>query len=192
MLDDAKPIADGQLIQQALQGRPEAFGQLVRRYQDRLFHSVVRVTGCPVEAEDVVQDAFVQAYTKLDRFKGESQFFTWLYRIAFNTSISRHRKKKPTVSLDKQRESAGDTLHDGGPAVGTSLERQEQVAQLEAALQDLPEDQRTILVLREIEDQSYDSIADILNLPVGTVRSRLHRARKQLHELLKSRHEQFF
>jgi RNA polymerase sigma-70 factor (ECF subfamily) len=192
VLDDSNSRTDGHLIAEALAGQPEAFGELVRRYQDRLFHSVVRVTGCPVEAEDVVQDAFVQAYTKLDRFKGESQFFTWLYRIAFNTSVSRHRKKKPTVSIDKQREAIGDNLPDGQPPVEAALERDEQVRQLEAALLELPEDQRTILVLRELEDQSYDEIAAILDLPAGTVRSRLHRARKQLHELLKTRHEQFF
>lgn len=185
-------LDDGHLIDEALLGKPEAFGQLVCRYQDRLFNSMVRVTGCPAEAEDVVQDAFVQAFTKLDRFKRESQFFTWLYRIAFNASVSRHRKKKPTVSIDRQRDAVGAEPPDASEPVGAALERKEQTAQLESALRALPDDQRNILVLRELEDQSYESIAEILGLPVGTVRSRLHRARKHLHEILKSQHEQFF
>jgi RNA polymerase sigma-70 factor (ECF subfamily) len=185
-------LDDGHLIDEALGGKPEAFGQLVCRYQDRLFNSMVHVTGCPTEAEDVVQDAFVQAFTKLDRFKRESQFFTWLYRIAFNASVSRHRKKKPTVSIERQREAIGVDPVDTTPPVTAALERDEQIAQLETALKELPDDQRNILVLRELEDQSYQSIAEILDLPVGTVRSRLHRARKHLHELLKSQHEQFF
>jgi len=183
---------DGRLIDETLQGQSEAFGQLVRRYQDRLFNSMVRITGCPAEAEDVVQDAFVQAFVKLDRFKRESQFFTWLYRIALNTSISRHRKQKPTVSIDQQQDAFGAVLAANTEEVGSALERDEQMAQLAAALNQLSEEYRKILVLRELEDEPYESIAQILELPVGTVRSRLHRARKQLHEVLKTRHEQFF
>ena len=185
-------LDDGHLIDEALGGKPEAFGQLVCRYQDRLFNSMVRVTGCPTEAEDVVQDAFVQAFTKLDRFKRESQFFTWLYRIAFNTSVSRHRRKKPSVSIERQREAIGADPVDTAPPVETALEREEQATQLESAIKQLPDDQRNILILRELEDQSYENIAEILNLPVGTVRSRLHRARKHLHDILKVQHEHFF
>lgn len=129
---------DGHLIDAALAGQPEAFGQLVRRYQDRLYHSMVRVTGCPAEAEDVVQDAFVQAFTKLDRFQRKSQFFTWLYRIAFNTSVSRHRKRKPRVSIEQQRETIGLDPVDNSPPADAALQHSEQVAQLEAACNSCP------------------------------------------------------
>lgn len=185
-------LSDDRLIDDALQGQAEAFGQLVTRYQDRLFNSMVRITGCHAEAEDVVQDAFVQAFLKLDRFKHESQFFTWLYRIAMNTSISRHRKKRPSVSLDGQPASRVMEPVDPGEAVGVAMQRNEQEKELEDALQQLPFDQRQILILRELDNQSYEDIAVILELPIGTVRSRLHRARKQLHTVLKTRCEQFF
>ena len=185
-------LSDDRLIDDTLEGRAEAFGQLVARYQDRLFNAMVRITGCHAEAEDVVQDAFVQAFLKLDRFKRESQFFTWLYRIAMNTSISRHRKKRPSSSLDGHPASRSVEPVAAEQPVGADLERQEQQEELENALQQLPLDQRQILVLRELDNQSYEDIAVILELPIGTVRSRLHRARKQLHTLLKTKCEQFF
>ena len=134
----------------------------------------------------------MQAFLKLDRFKRESQFFTWLYRIAMNTSISRHRKKRPAISLDGQPAQGAVEPAAAAEEVAANLERQEQEKELEDALQQLPVDHRRILILRELDNQSYEEIAVILELPIGTVRSRLHRARKQLHTLLKSRCEQFF
>ena len=90
---------EGRLIAQTLDGDASAFDQLVRRYQDRLFTSFVHVTGCHAEAEDVVQEAFIQAYLNLKQFRGQSGFYTWLYRIAFNRTMTRKRQTRPTVSL---------------------------------------------------------------------------------------------
>lgn len=175
---------DAQLIRDALGGDSAAFGQLVTRYQDRLFNTLVHVTGCAEEAEDVAQETFVKAYLKLDSFGGRSAFYTWLYRIAFNLSVSRQRRRRREVSIDRIREMSGNDLPDGGEVPAVKLERAERVAQVQSALGTLSEEHRTILVLREMDGCCYETIADILEMPVGTVRSRLHRARLQLRQRL--------
>ncbi len=176
---------DAQLIDEALAGDAGAFGQLVENYQDRLFNTMVHVTGCREEAEDVVQDAFVQAFLKLDTFQRASAFYTWLYRIAFNISVSRRRRRRPELSVDVSRELTGKEPVDRGEAPEDRLLRDEQISQVHSALAGLNEEHRSILVLREIEGYCYESISEILGLPIGTVRSRLHRARMQLREELK-------
>src|SRR5947209_5351797 len=95
---------DRRLIADTLDGRTDAFGELVRRYQDRLFNAVLRVMDNPEDAQDVVQDAFVNAYSSLGSFKGDAEFYTWLYRIAFNTAISARRKRRALISLETGRE----------------------------------------------------------------------------------------
>lgn len=176
---------DGQLIDEALQGDSAAFGQLVTRYQDRLFNTLVHVVGSRDAAYDVVQDALVQAYVKLDKFARASAFYTWLYRIAMNTAASRRRREKPTVSVEQAREAAGHEPLDRGAPPGAAMERRELACQVRDGLARLSEEHRTILVLREIDDCSYEQIAEILELPIGTIRSRLHRARLQLRDQLK-------
>lgn len=176
---------DAQLIETCLCGDSASFGQLVRKYQDRLFNTMCHVVGSREEAEDVVQEAFVQAFVKLASFQGNSAFYTWLYRIAFNTAVSRSRRKRPETSVDAAREAAGEEPMDNTEAATERLLRQERAVQIRQALDELSEDHRAILVLREMEDLSYDEIAEVLELPVGTVRSRLHRARCQMREQLK-------
>lgn len=179
-------VDDAQLISEALSGKTPAFGDLVVRYQDRLYNTMVRVVGSTDEAYDVVQDAFVQAFVKLETFQRASQFYTWLYRIAFNLAISRRRRQKPTASLDRAREEAGDEPVSDGAGPTSGLEQQERAAQVQAALAALSEEHRAVLVLREIDGFDYEAIAEMLDLPVGTVRSRLNRARTQLREQLKA------
>lgn len=176
---------DAQLISQSLAGDSAAFGQLVRKHQDRLYNTIVHVVGCRVEAEDVVQEAFVQAFVKLDTFQGHSAFYTWLYRIAFNSAISRRRRKRAEVSVEHSRELTGAEPIDTGEAPSERLEREERAGQVRQALSVLSDEHRSILVLREVEGCCYETIAEILDLPIGTVRSRLHRARLQLREELK-------
>ena len=182
--------SDNQIIDSVLAGNAEAYGQLVTRYQDRLFHSLLRVTGSTEEAEDVAQESFVQAFVKLSSFQRKSQFFTWLYRIAFNTSVSRNRRRRPTISIDATNAASGSEPRDEQASASESLEEQERAAAVHAALAELPEEYRKILILRELESCSYDDISSILDMPVGTVRSRLHRARIQLRDVLKQ-NEQF-
>lgn len=178
-------VDDAQLIAEALAGKSPAFGELVTRYQDRLYNTMVRVVGSTDEAYDVVQDAFVQAFVKLETFQRASQFYTWLYRIAFNLAVSRRRRQRPIGSIDRAREEAGDEPVADDPGPTTRMEQDERAEQVHAALAQLSEEHRTVLVLREIDGHDYDAIAEMLDLPVGTVRSRLHRARSQLRDQLK-------
>lgn len=176
--DNVSPC-DRELIDATLRGDSAAFGALVRRYQDRLLSAVVHVSGSRDEAEDVVQEAFVQAYLKLTSFAGGSSLYTWLYRIAFNTAISRRRKRRGGA-LEQARDLGGSEPTDETEPAEDRLLRKERAAVVQRALAQLPDDFRTVLVLREMEGCDYDTIAQILDLPIGTVRSRLHRARLQL------------
>jgi len=176
---------DAQLIDGALQGDTESFGELVRKYQDRLFNTVLHIAGRREEAEDVVQEAFVQAFLKLSSFQRQSAFYTWLYRVAFNIAISRKRRRKAEVSVEQNREAAGIEPMDDSEAPDDRVLREERAELLSGALQRLSDEHRAILVLREMEGCCYETIAEILDLPVGTVRSRLHRARLQLRDELK-------
>lgn len=169
-----------QLIQAALAGESQAFGKLVERYQDRLYSAMVNVVGSTDEAEDVVQEAFIQAYIKLNTFQMNSRFFTWLYRIAFNYALSRRRKNRGTVSLEQNREATGNEPTDQREGPENDMVRDESIYLLRRALDRLTEDHRSILVLREMQGMSYEHISEILGIEIGTVRSRLNRARAQL------------
>ena len=143
-----------QLIDLAVQGDRSAFTALVEMNQERLFASMIQVTGSPDEAEEVVQEAFIRAFIKLDTFQRNSQFFTWLYRIAFNSALTRKRRNRVRVSLDHWRESNGLEVADPADAVDEPMLRQERVNRVRAAIQILSEDHRTILVLREMQERA--------------------------------------
>jgi RNA polymerase sigma-70 factor, ECF subfamily len=176
---------DAQLIGETLAGHSAAFGGLVQKYQDRLYNTLLHVVGHAEDARDIVQDAFVQAFLKLDTFHGNSAFYTWLYRIALNTAATRRRRRKTAASIDQAREHNGIEPIDHGEGPGDLAQRRETRDQVRRALDELSEDHRAILVLREIDGCCYETIAEILDLPIGTVRSRLHRARLHLRDQLK-------
>lgn len=183
---------DHRLIADCLEGRTAAFGELVRRYQDRLYNCVYRLVDNAEDAQDVVQDAFLNAYQSLDRFKGDSQFFTWLYRIAFNTSISLKRKQRATLALKTGR--GGDGVREPLDLAESSrpefpLEQADQERRIQQALNRLSPEHRMVLILKDMEGQKYETIADVLQVPVGTIRSRLHRARMELRALLRAEQE---
>jgi RNA polymerase sigma-70 factor (ECF subfamily) len=175
------------LIEASRAGRTDAFGLLVRRYQDRLFPTLLRLTGSAEDASDLLQDAFLRAYEKLGRFEGESSFYTWLYRIAVNLALSERRRRRPRLrSVDSHdrdaREPAADPC-DCDPSL--PLERAEREKRVQQALDALAPEHRAVVVLKEYDGLRYDEIAAVLAIPVGTVRSRLHRARCELRERLK-------
>lgn len=179
--DDHKLIAD------CLDGDDHAFGELVRRYQDRLYSTVYRFLGNTEDAQDVVQEAFLNAYQSLENFKGDSLFFTWLYRIAVNTAISYRRKQKVMVSIDagsngEANIEPADTSTVNQP--GYALEQAEEQTRIQKALRKLSPEHRAVLVMKDMEGHKYETIAETLNVPVGTIRSRLHRARFELREIL--------
>ena len=178
---------DQQLIQECLAGRTDAFGQLVVRYQDRLYNTLVKMLGSADDARDVSQDAFVHAFQKLGTFRGKSAFYSWLFRIAINAAVSEKRKvRRKSASIDAMREQAGIEPIDSHPTATPShaLELSERQSMVRTALAELPEDYRTVLVLKEIEGLKYEEIAELIDRPVGTVRSRIHRARMELRNKL--------
>ena len=186
-LSDAVSADDQQLIRECLAGRTEAFGRLVLRYQDRLYNTLVNVLGSADDARDVSQDAFVHAFTKLASFRGHSAFYSWLFRIAMNSAVSQKRKtRRVTVSVEAAREQAGVEPSDDHPDSQPShaLETSERQTAVRAALAELSEEYRTVLVLKEIEGLKYEEIAEIVGCPIGTVRSRIHRARCELRQKL--------
>jgi RNA polymerase sigma-70 factor (ECF subfamily) len=174
-------IDDDHLIDQTLRGQTEAFGQLVLKYQDRLFNTVFHLVGHAEDARDIVQEALVQAFLKLESFEHRGEFYTWLYRIAFNVAVT-HRRRRTMAPMDQAREANLTDPSADGPV--ERLERKQLCGQVRQALAQLPADHRAVLVLREIDGCDYATIAEILALPVGTVRSRLHRGRLQLREAL--------
>ena len=178
---------DHRFIAECLKGDADAFGHLVRTYQDRLFNTVYRLLGNAEDAQDVVQEAFVNAYQSLDSFKGDSLFFTWLYRIAVNTAISLRRKQRVVLSIEAGQNGEGgieplDPSPESRP--GHGLEQVEQERRIQSALSRLSPEHRAVLVLKDMEGQKYEQMAEALQVPIGTVRSRLHRARSELRELL--------
>lgn len=175
---------DAEFIEKVRGGNSSAFEGLVRKYQNRLYTALVHISGSRQEAEDIAQDAFVQAYRKLHLFAGNSSFYTWLYRIAVNAAISRKRKKRAEYSVEQTQAVTGDEPLDKSERVDERLLREERANIIQIALTRLPEEFRVVLVLREMEAFDYEAISETLDLPVGTVRSRLHRARVQLKEIL--------
>ncbi len=178
---------DQHLIAACLAGDAAAFGGLVRRYQERLFNTVIRLVDNAEDAHDVVQEAFLNAYQSLDGFKGDALFFTWLYRIAVNTAISMRRKQRVAISIDSSRngEHQIDPLDPSAQSrPGHALEQAEQERRIQVALGRLSPEHRAVLVMKDMEGQKYETMAEILQVPIGTIRSRLHRARLELRQLL--------
>ncbi len=178
---------DHALIEACLDGDTAAFGELVRRHQERLYNTVYRLVENAEDAQDVVQEAFLHAYQSLDSFKGDSLFFTWLYRIAVNSAISLRRKRRVVLSIDGVRngDMAIEPLDPSEASrPGHGLEQHEQERRVHRALARLSPEHRAVLVMKDMEGQKYELMAEVLQVPIGTIRSRLHRARLELRELL--------
>ena len=181
-------LSDRDLIRQSRAGAAEAFGVLVERHQDRLYAALFRMLGSADEAREAAQDAFVHAYQKLHTFQGNSAFSTWLFRIAVNAAFSRKRRsKRYLTTLDGARGESGHELADHRACAdpSQSIEQSETQRIVREALASLHEDYRTALVLKEMEGLRYEEIAEIVGIPIGTVRSRIHRARNELREKLR-------
>ena len=180
----SEEVNDEQLIDATLSGDREAFGQLARKYQDRVYNLALQIVGNSEDAMDVTQDTFLQALSHLDSFRRSSRFYTWLYRIAYNCSIGCVRRRRRSVSMESITEEYGDTFVSNVDAPDARASRADDVAILRDALQKLSAEYREPLILREIEGANYEQIAETLGVPIGTVRSRLHRARAALREIL--------
>jgi len=184
-------VSDLTLVRRVQHGDKGAFDVLVLKYQHKLVKLVTRYVRNPAEAEDIAQEAFIKAYRALPQFRGDSAFYTWLYRIAINTAknavVSRDRSP---VDYDLDRTSIDESydmqgrLKDSETPEGLVLT--DEIRQtVNAAIEQLPEDLRTAIVLRELEGLSYEQIAATMGCPVGTVRSRIFRAREAIDQRLR-------
>ena len=181
---------DAVLIQRSRKGDADAFGDLVRRYQDALFNGIYRMVGDYQDAADVTQDVFLKAYRAVADFRGNASFYTWLYRIAVNTCISRRRSlaaRKAHLHVPFAAEEADGPDFDppaADPQPHKAAENREECSRIEEALGNLPEDYRVVVVLKDVEGYNYAEIAAMLDCSHGTVKSRLFRGREILRKML--------
>jgi len=182
---------DQQLVERVQRGDKAAFDLLVSKYQRKIFRLLSRLIRDQAEIEDIAQEAFIKAYRALPNFRGDSAFYTWLYRIAINTAknhlVSQGRRAPTTTEADIEEAETfddGDHLRDLNTPESMLLSKQVGEA-VNRAIDQLPEDLRTAIVLREIEGLSYEEIAESMSCPIGTVRSRIFRAREAIAQELK-------
>ena len=176
-----KPFSTAVLVQRAIQGDDLAFSALLAEYRDRIYSTLFGLTGDRDVAEDLLQDVSIKAHQSIRNFRGDSQFYTWLYRVAVN------RWKDWRISMSRRREDIIEGMFDRTPGpfrTEASLEATEAKEILSRALQELPDLWRQVIVLREIDDLSYDEVASVLSCSIGTVKSRLFRARSRLKDIL--------
>ena len=178
-------LTDQQLVEKVQKGDKRAFDLLVLKYQHKIFAIISRFVKDPMEVQDVAQESFIKAYRAIGSFRGDSAFYTWIYRIAINTSknylVSRGRRPPATdVEIDDDEGyTTADQLRDiASPE--QHLARDQLKEQVNEAIRKLPEDLRTAVTLREMEGLSYEDIAEVMGCPVGTVRSRIFRAREAI------------
>jgi RNA polymerase sigma-70 factor (ECF subfamily) len=190
-------VCDEDLVKQVISGRVEMFDELVARYQDRVFNTLVRMCGSTQEAEDLAQETFLKAFRALSSFRQGAKFYTWLFRIAVNTGFSRRRQEVRRRAHEGARLDGGRGSEDGelnaeaviperqesDPAL--QMERKQLRERVREGLAEIDEEYRRILVLRDIEGMDYDSIAETLEITTAAVKSRLHRARLELARILK-------
>ena len=182
---------DQQLVERAQRGDKRAFDLLVSKYQRKLGRLLSRFIRDPAEVEDVAQEAFIKAYRALPSFRGDSAFYTWLYRIGINTAknylVALGRRAPTVTEFDSDEAESfedGEQLRDINTPESMLMSK-EIGSTVNAAMEDLPEDLRTAITLREIDGLSYEEIAQIMNCPIGTVRSRIFRAREAVAEKLR-------
>ncbi|MGE5404502.1 MAG: sigma-70 family RNA polymerase sigma factor [Candidatus Saccharibacteria bacterium] len=186
---------DSDLIQLSIEGDTRAFEELVGKYQHKVYSLSFRYMGNEDDANDMAQEAFIKAYRSLKSFKGDSSFSTWLYRITANVCLDELRKRKRTlhmISLDEPVATLdGDDMErdiaDSSPTADIMYERKELEEQLQGVIMTLKPEHRSVVVLRDVMDLTYEDMADILQCSVGTIKSRLSRAREILRKKISDR-----
>ena len=173
-----EPGSDEELVRRCRSGDPSAFGDLVERHQSRVYHLCLRIVGDPDEARDAAQEALIASWRRLDQFRGDSAFTTWLHRVTVNACYDQLRKRRRQPMLHLAADDARE--HEPGPPVPDHADGVATAAEVSAALRRVPDDFRAALVLADVEDLPYDEIATILGVAVGTVKSRVHRGRVAL------------
>ncbi len=188
-------LDDMVLVEQAKGGDASALENLIRKYQNRIFNVILKISGNYEDAAELTQETFVKVIESIDTFKGKSRFYTWLYRIAVNLTINYCKRavKLGFRSLDQNKGNLTDEnkrylkdilTNSSAEEPSTSVQNKEINEIVMQSIMKLDDDQRAVLVLREFEDMSYDQIAEVLGIELGTVKSRLSRARNNLKEIL--------
>lgn len=177
---------DARLVERCRAGDQQACEELVRRYQDKVFALIYRITGDADRVEDIAQEVFLRAFRSLNKFRGGSSLYTWLYRITVNTTLNaiRSLSRRQETSLDAFEGLERPSGSEANPVEEAASHRQ-LARRVKEAIERLDEQYRAIVYLREVEGLSYEEIAEVVDLPVGTVKSRLFRARQNLKEILK-------
>lgn len=168
-------------IKQVLAGDKEAYANIINKYKNQLYATVLRMTRNPQDAQDFVQDAFIKVYRNLDKYKADGSFSSWLYRVAVNHCMDEFRKKQyTTVQIEVDEEKVVNPNH---PEI--IFLKHEKKRQLERLVSTLPDDERLIILLRYINEVNYEEISEIMGVPLSTVRNKLHRAKKKMRETTK-------
>jgi RNA polymerase sigma-70 factor (ECF subfamily) len=179
-------VTDEELVRRSKEDDERAFGELVSRYESKVYSLALRMVRNPEDAEDVLQDTFLRAYRGIKSFQGASTFSTWIYRITANSALMRLRKKQlPTVSIEDQDERETPiNIADWTPGPVEQLMTQELQQEMDAAIESLPPEFQQVFILRDVEEKSNAEVAEILDLSVAAVKSRLHRARLKVRNRL--------
>lgn len=189
-VENIRDLADVELVSTAVRGREDSFEELVRRYQRPITSYVFRMLGDYEASLDVTQEVFIKVYNSLERYSSEYKFSTWLYRIAHNAAID-HIRRNPLNQQSLEAETADGMfqiqLESPSPTPEQDRERSEWRAEIDAVVKCLPTSYRDLIVLRHSRDLSYDEIAEVTGLPLGTVKNRLFRARELMRELFVER-----
>ncbi len=182
-MERMEPRSDLELVHEVRNGNRRAFTELMRRYQQRVYWSARRIVGSHEEADDVVQEAFIKAYVSLGEFRGDSSFFTWLYRIAINLSLNAVRKRQ-VISYLRESEIINKLLPSGDDP-SRAVEEKELNSRLEEAVRALPERQKAVFVLRYFDGMPYEEISGILKTSIGGLKANYFHALRKVQEALK-------
>jgi len=196
-MDEYVNIDDSELVRRCRQGDSDAMERLILKYQNRIYNVIMKICADPEDAAELTQETFVKIIENIDKFQGKSKFYTWAFRIAVNLTFNyRQRNKKLTLSsIDAQKQQNDDQakhvlkdfLRDDSSPDPVAIAQNKELCDLTIkALMELDDPQRTVVVLRDIEGMNYAQIADVLNIELGTVRSRLSRARGRLRQILEA------
>jgi len=178
-------LEDAQIIEQTLCGEPEAFNLLVHRWERQIYGLALRMLGRDDEAKDATQETFLSAYRNLSKFRGEAKFSSWIYRIALNICNTRLRgRTKNLLSIEEQQETIGLEIAADPQDLAEGIQREQVARHVRRALQGLPADMRQVIIMKEYEGLKFSEIADILGIPISTVKTRMYTGLAELRKRL--------
>jgi RNA polymerase sigma-70 factor (ECF subfamily) len=177
-----KSLTDEQLVERALLDEPEAFGEIVKRWERKIFALCFGMLGREDEARDAAQETFISAYRNLGNFRGEAKVSSWLHRIAVNQCLTKQRRAKTRSEtfLDEENSEENFFVAPSGQSPARKAEKSERLSHVRAAVNSLPPELRQVIVMKEFEEMTFQEISDTLELPLSTVKSRVYTALKQL------------